>query len=91
MPWRLIGFLVLMTILVLFAAFNLTNVSDISFGFFTLHDIPVFFSLYIAFLIGSLFTLASVFSKRRRSQKFTEEDEPPKIKQGKKNGHDTAV
>lgn len=91
MPWKLIGFLVLMTILVLFAAFNLSNVSDISFGFFTLHDIPVFFSLYIAFLLGSLFTFAAVLSKRKRSQRFMQKDEPPKIKQRRKNGHDTSV
>jgi uncharacterized integral membrane protein len=92
MPWKLIGFLILMTVLVLFAGFNLSNVSDISFGLFTLHQVPVFFSLYVAFLFGALVALIGVLASRGRSQKFTPTEEPPlKPKRGKKHEQDTTM
>lgn len=64
MPGRLIGFLVVLTVVVLFAGFNITNVSDISFGFYTLTKVPVFLSLFIAFLVGTFVMLPFAFRKR---------------------------
>lgn len=64
MPGRLIAFLVVLTLVVLFAGFNITNVSDISFGFYTLTKVPVFLSLFIAFLLGTFLMLPFAFRKR---------------------------
>jgi len=69
MPWRLILFLLVLTIVVLFAGFNITNVADISFGIWTLHQVPIFLSLFIAFLVGCFVMLP--FAVRRRSAKVT--------------------
>ena len=64
MPWRLIAFLIVLTIVVLFAGFNISNVSDISFGFYTVTKVPVFLSLFIAFLLGTFLVLPFAFRKR---------------------------
>lgn len=64
MPWRLIAFLIVLTIVVLFAGFNISNVSDISFGFYTLTKVPVFLSLFISFLLGTFLVLPFAFKKR---------------------------
>lgn len=68
-PWRLIFFLVVLTIVVLFAGFNLNNKADISFGFWSLTQVPIFLSLFIAFLVGCFVMLP--FAVRRRSAKET--------------------
>ena len=68
MPWRMIFFLVVLAFVVFFAGFNITNVSDISFGFYTIIDVPIFISLFIAFIVGALvmipFVAKSKFSKK---------------------------
>ena len=56
-PWRLVLILLILTIVVIFAAFNTKNASDISFGFVTLRAVPVFLSLLIAFLVGAFVVL----------------------------------
>lgn len=77
MPWKLIFFLLLMGVVVFFAGFNLGNASDISFGFHTFHDVPVFLSLAIAFFAGAAVTLPFSFrkylSKRARPPKQKKE------------------
>lgn len=69
MPWRLVAFLIVLTIVVLFAGFNITNVSDISFGFYTVQKVPVFLSLFVAFLLGAVLVLP--FAVRTRNAKGT--------------------
>ena len=56
-PWKMIFFLVVLAFVVFFAGFNITNVSDISFGFYTIIDVPIFISLFIAFIVGALVML----------------------------------
>ncbi len=68
-PWRLILFLVVLTIVVLFAGFNLNNKADISFGLWRLSQVPIFLSLFISFLIGCFVMLP--FAVRRRTAKET--------------------
>lgn len=71
MPWRLVIFLIVLTIVVLFAGFNITNQADISFGFYTLKNVPVFVSLFVAFLLGTFLVLP--FAVRRRKAKAKQE------------------
>lgn len=78
MPWKLIFFLVLMGLVVFFAGFNLDNSSDVSFGFRTFEDVPIFLSLAIAFFGGAAVTLPFSFrkylSKRARPPKLKKEN-----------------
>lgn len=64
MPWRLVLFLVALALMVAFAGFNLDNTADVSFGFYTLPDVPIFISLFTSFLLGALVMLP--YSMRRR-------------------------
>jgi uncharacterized integral membrane protein len=70
MPWRLIQFIVLFAILLLFIVFNLENKCDISFGFTVLKDFPVYLTAFIAFIVGMLFALPFIFGfKARKKEK----------------------
>lgn len=63
MPWRLISFLLALGIITVFIGFNLDNVSDISFGFTILSDVPIFISLLVAFLTGALVMLPAAIGR----------------------------
>lgn len=68
-PWKLIFFLIILTIVVLFAGFNINNTSDVSFGFKTAKDVPIFISLFIAFLLGNFVMLPFALSRTRKTRK----------------------
>ena len=87
-PWKMIFFLAVLAFVVFFAGFNITNVSDISFGLYTLIDVPIFISLFIAFIAGALVMIPFVVRSRKakiskaRKQKDGQpavEDEIPEI------------
>ncbi len=80
MPWRLVLFLFFLAIFVLFAGFNIGNDSDISFVFYTVHKVPIFVSLFVAFLLGALIVLPFSIgrSKRGRSKKALSEPKSKK-------------
>ena len=65
-PWKMVFFLAILAIVVFFAGFNITNVSDISFGFYTVIDVPIFISLFIAFIAGALVMIPFVAGKNKR-------------------------
>jgi uncharacterized integral membrane protein len=74
MSWKMVFVLVIIAIVVFFAGFNLTNASDISFGFATIEAVPIFISLFIAYLAGALTMLPLMIkSKRRKKKKSLEE------------------
>lgn len=77
-PWKLVLFLILMTIFVVFAGFNVRNVSDISVGFATIKDVPIFLSLFIAFLAGAFFSLPFALGKRKAKEKKMKKSEQKK-------------
>ncbi len=81
MPWRLILFLIALTIFALFAGFNINNTADISVGFHTFKSVPVFISVFFSFLLGAIVVLP--FGFRRRLKKA---GPVPKIKEGTKKG-----
>lgn len=70
-PVKLIIFLVILGIIVFFIGFNLSNVSDISFGFHTFTDVPIFISLFIAFAAGIITMLPFAFSTGKKTKKKT--------------------
>ena len=67
MPLRLIGFILVFAVFLAFVAFNLGNTCDISFGFTSFEDVPVFFTVFSSFILGMLCSLP--FMLRIRSKR----------------------
>jgi uncharacterized integral membrane protein len=88
MPWRLIGFIIIFGIFLVFIAFNLDNRCDISFGFRVFQGVPVFLTAFSSFVLGMLCAIPFVFSLRRKSKK---NPELPPAKPGKKRSKEPEV
>ncbi|MDR0387090.1 MAG: hypothetical protein LBH57_03545 [Treponema sp.] len=70
MPWRLIGFIILFGILLVFVTLNLGNTCPISFGFKTFDDVPVFLTAFCAFALGLLCAIPlSISFRLKKSRK----------------------
>lgn len=81
MPWRLVLFLLFLGVVVAFAGLNAGNATDITFGFHTFEDVPIFISLFVAFFLGALIVLP--FTLFRRSKK---RDKTPKYRKDENQG-----
>jgi uncharacterized integral membrane protein len=68
MPWRLIGFIILFGILLIFITLNLGNTCNISFGFKTFNDVPVFLTAFCAFALGLLCAIPLSLSLRLKKK-----------------------
>ncbi|MDR2743398.1 MAG: hypothetical protein LBB98_14790 [Treponema sp.] len=68
MPWRLIGFIILFGILLVFITLNLGNTCNISFGFKTFNDVPVFLTAFCAFALGLLCAIPLSISFRLKKK-----------------------
>ncbi len=72
MPWRLLIFFIFIGLVIAFVGINIDNRADISFGFYTFSDVPVYISLSIAFFAGVLimlpFTLGFIGRKKSRQK-----------------------
>jgi uncharacterized integral membrane protein len=91
MPWRLIGFIIIFGIFLVFIAFNLGNKCDISFGSpaLTFKEVPVFLTAFSSFVLGMLCTLPFIVGLRlKRKAKAGKETpaEKDKKKPGNKGG-----
>ena len=71
---RLISFIVIFAVFLVFIVFNLNNKCDISFGFTTVKDIPIFLSALFSFVLGMLFTIPLVFSMGKKRKKGGQPD-----------------
>ena len=95
MPWKLLFYLVVLSVVVLFAGMNIRNVADISLGFHTFEDIPIFLSLFAAFFLGVLVTLPFTYFKYlRKRAKFPKQKldkKPRKRKLSRKELAETTV
>lgn len=69
MPWRLIGLILLLALVVVFIGFNLDNSCDVSFGFYTMTAVPIYLSVLGAFALGMLMVLPLTFRRRIVRQK----------------------
>jgi uncharacterized integral membrane protein len=79
MPWRLIGFIVLFGIFLVFIGFNLNNRCDISFGFRTFQGVPVFLTVFSSFVVGMLCTLPFAFGLRKKRKERAEKAAAPEL------------
>ncbi|MDR2053713.1 MAG: hypothetical protein LBP80_09885 [Treponema sp.] len=93
MPWRLIGFIVLFAVFLVFIGLNLENHSDISFGFAKLPDVPVYLTAFSSFVLGMLWAVPYVISlrfKRKAGQNAADKaDKADKKKRSPQKGQAT--
>jgi uncharacterized integral membrane protein len=73
MLWKVIVFLVILVIALLFIGFNLGNRTSVSVGFHVWPDVPVFLSMFFSFAFGILcmvpFLLRARFGRRGKKPK----------------------
>ena len=88
MPWRMIGFIILFGILLVFIGLNLENRCDVSFGFTTIKAVPIYLTVFSAFVLGLLCTIPLMVSLRIRRGKPSGslEEKPGRRRKGKKRG-----
>jgi len=69
MPWRMIGLVLLLVLVAAFATLNLSNRTDVSLGFHVFRDVPIFMSLFVAFLAGILAMVPYTIAQGRRGRR----------------------
>jgi hypothetical protein len=69
---RLLFFILFFAVFLGFMIFNLGNKCDVSIGFRTFTDIPVFLTAFFSFALGMLFTIPLVFSRGRKRGKASQ-------------------
>jgi uncharacterized integral membrane protein len=80
---RLIGFILIFVVFLTFIILNLNNKCDISFGFKTVKDLPVFITAFSSFVLGMLFAAPFVITLGRRKRSGPQkETKAPKPKKG---------
>ena len=82
--WRLLAFILICALFLVFVVLNLENTSDVSFGFRTFNDIPVFLTAFSAFLIGMLFATPFVLSFGRKKKKASQSPSYASYAEGEK-------
>ncbi|MEM5947881.1 hypothetical protein WKV44_04930 [Spirochaetia bacterium 38H-sp] len=65
---KLILFIILMVLLLFFIGLNLDNKTDVSLGFYTISQVPVFFPILFSFIVGILFSLPFTLMKKGRNK-----------------------
>ena len=85
MPWRLIEFIIIFAIFLVFIGFNLGNRCDINFGFTSLKEVPVFFTAFSSFILGMFCSVPFIISAR--SKRKAKDNAKPK-KGGDKKAED---
>jgi uncharacterized integral membrane protein len=81
---RLIGFILVFVLFLTFIVLNLDNKCDISFGFKTVLQVPVFITAFSSFVLGMLFCAPFVLFLRRKRSGRRDEAKLPKQKGAKK-------
>ncbi|MDR1429708.1 MAG: hypothetical protein LBI85_05415 [Spirochaetaceae bacterium] len=90
--WRLLGTVILFAILLLFIGFNLNNRCDVSFWFVELKQVPVYLTVFSAFMLGLLCSIPLAFSlgrKRKAKAAIPAPSPEGKKKKDKKKGGET--
>ena len=88
---RLIVFIFIFVIFLAFIVFNLDNKCDISLGFKTFKDIPVFLSALCSFGLGMVFAVPLIFTLRRKHKKTSDDPGSSSDASKKKRGQSTGT
>jgi len=75
MPLKMLGMIILLVIITVFAGLNLDNKCNINLIFRQFKDVPIFFSLLLSFLCGMIFMLPYALGKRHRDSRKHNADE----------------
>jgi uncharacterized integral membrane protein len=79
---RIITFIIIFAVFLGFIILNLDNKCNVSFGFTTLEDIPIYLSGLFSFVLGMLVTIPMLLSHGRKKEK-------PKLPKPSKKGEVT--
>ncbi|MBO7431065.1 MAG: hypothetical protein J6U56_08675 [Spirochaetia bacterium] len=82
MRFRMILFVIFICFYALFAALNLSNATDINFGFISFSNVPIFLSVTVAFALGAVFMIPFMFGRKKEKK---EKPVKEKKKKGKEN------
>ncbi|MDR1566764.1 MAG: hypothetical protein LBS48_05720 [Treponema sp.] len=63
---RLIGFILIFAVFLTFIVLNLDNKCDVSLGFRTIREIPVFITVFVSFFLGMFCAVPFVISFGRK-------------------------
>ncbi len=66
MPFKLIGFLIVLLVAIFFIGFNLDNRCDVSVVLHTFEDVPIVLSLLAAYVLGSFSVIPFLLGRRRK-------------------------
>lgn len=69
MPWRLIGFILTLAVVTTFIGFNLGNACDVSFGFVTIPQVPVYLTIFASFAAGMIAVVPYALAHGARKKK----------------------
>lgn len=73
---RLLSFIVICALFLVFVVLNLGNTGTVSLGFRELSNIPVFLIAFSSFVLGMLFAVPFVLSLNNKRQKKPPKDMP---------------
>jgi uncharacterized membrane protein YciS (DUF1049 family) len=85
MPWRLIGFIIIFALFIVFITLNLDNRCNISFHFVVFQDVPIFLTVFFAFALGLISSVPYIISVKLRKGKQGNERPSNKKLYGKQN------
>jgi uncharacterized integral membrane protein len=68
MPWRLIGLIAILAVLLAFIGVNLDNSCSISFGLARIENVPVYLTVFVSFVLGMLVSVPFLISFTRKQQ-----------------------
>ncbi len=69
MPWKLIFYLIIIGLILVFIGLNLGHTTDISLGFHEFTEVPVFMGLFVAFFLGVAVTIPIAVQSSSRKAK----------------------
>jgi len=69
MPWKLLAFIAVMALVLVFVGFNLDNRCDLSIVFFTFSAVPVVITILSAYLLGLLSAFFLAIGRRGGSKR----------------------
>jgi glucan phosphoethanolaminetransferase (alkaline phosphatase superfamily) len=71
MPWRFIGTIAALVIIMIFVAFNIHNSCDLSVVFTTIPDVPVYLTVFFSYVLGliSFLPFFVIWILKRKSKK----------------------
>ncbi|AEF80450.1 hypothetical protein [Leadbettera azotonutricia] len=75
---RLIGFILIFALFLAFIVLNLDNKCDVSFGFQTAKDLPVFITAFVAFFFGMLCAVPFIIGLKKSRPRVEEPIKPHK-------------